>query len=94
MSKETAYIEWTDKQLKEAGLKPKEVQAIANGLLRLSERMKKLDLYVYSNGSGSGHLLHRSRPSHVDDFTSGNYGIADRGSVIATIGDTYEGGAW
>ena len=81
-------LEWTDEQLEEAGLDKRKVLSIARRLSKLSEEMQALGLSVYGAGSGTGFLMHRSRPSHGDNAT------ADRDSPIADVGTGFSGGDW
>ena len=79
-------LNWTDEQLIEAGLDPKKVQSIANRLAKLSKEMESMQLSVYG-ASGYGHLMHVSRPTHVDD-------VADYEAPIADLGTQFDGGDW
>lgn len=85
-------IKWTDDQLKAAKIPKRKLQALVKRLERCSKEMAELQLEVYG-ASGSGHLIHRSRPTHID--TPGvNGGKADFGSIVASVGFGFNGGDW
>jgi hypothetical protein len=84
-------INWTDEQLEEAGIDKKKLKSLVRRLRKCSIDMRELDLHVYG-ASGSGHLIHTSRPTHVDQ--RGTNGIADQGSCVADLGEGFDGGDW
>lgn len=86
-------LDWTDEQCKAAGLDPAKVLSLARRFRRLSREMAQMGLHVYG-ASGSGCLIHSSRPTHIDSFASQEYAIPDHGSVVANIGEGFDGGDW
>lgn len=81
-------IEWTDEQLKEAKIHKGRLRSLARRLRKCSEDMQALGLEVYG-ASGTGHLVHHSRPTHT-----GRECEPDFGSVVANIGFGFNGGDW
>ena len=62
-----------------AGLDPKEVQRIANGLSRYARQAEKLGLTIFGGGSGSGSLRFFDDP--------------DKGAlIVAWLDGMYDGG--
>jgi hypothetical protein len=85
-------IQWSDEQLAEVGIDKKRLVSLVRLLRRASKEMWELDLYIYG-ASGSGNLIHRSRPPHSDNGR-GNRMKPDFGSVIANVGEGFDGGDW
>lgn len=83
-------VNWTDKQLKEAGIDKRKLKSLVRRLRKCAEDMKELDLHVYG-ASGSGHLIHSSRPTHFRSIL-GVY--ADQESSVASLGQGFDGGDW
>jgi hypothetical protein len=83
------YIEWTDEQLEAAGLDKKKIEKITRRFRKLSKEMDEMGLTVYG-ASGSGCLIHVSRPTHNDALGA----APDQGSVIAHLGRGFDGGDW
>lgn len=83
-------ISWTDAQLKEAKIHKGKLKKLVRLLRESSELMRGLDLEVYG-ADGSGHLVHRSRPTHVDTPTGQK---ADFGCIVASVGPGFNGGGW
>jgi hypothetical protein len=81
-------LNWTDEQLEAVGLDPKKVESIVRRLRKISEEMRALDLNIYG-ASGSGHLMHASRPSHT-----GPGQRPDQDAPIASVGLGFDGGDW
>lgn len=81
-------INWTDEQLKEAGIDKVKLKSVVARFRRLTREMGEMGLHVYGQ-SGSGHLIHNSRRTH-----NGPNCDADRGSSVADIGQGYDGGDW
>lgn len=84
-------INWTDEQLANAGIDKKKLTSLVRRLRQCAIDMESLGLHIYG-ASGSGHLIHHSRPTHIDDRASN--GIADQGSCVADIGQGFDGGDW
>jgi hypothetical protein len=84
-------LNWTDDQLEDVGLDKAKVESIARRFRRLSREMWEMELYVYG-ASGSGHLMHRSRPPHIDQ--PGGDLRADQDAPIADLGEGFDGGDW
>ena len=82
-------INWTDEELEAAGIDKAKLKSMVNRFKRLSREMKGMGLHVYGQ-SGTGHLIHCSRPTHLDDRGCS----ADHGSSVAFIGNGYDGGDW
>lgn len=80
-------IRWTDAQLKEAGIDKRKLKALAKKLEECSNQMEAMGLSVYGE-SGGGHLIHTSRPTHDRQYN------ADLGSVVAYVGQGFDGGGW
>jgi hypothetical protein len=80
-------IRWTDEQLKAAGIDKRKLKKLLRLLREAGVLMNTMSLEVYGE-SGSGNLIHRSRPTHD---TSGK---ADLGSVVANVGFGFNGGGW
>jgi hypothetical protein len=80
-------LDWSDEELAEAGLSRKRVESIVRRLRRISGEMRDLQLHVYG-ASGSGHLMHESRPSHDPR------GKAHPENSIAHLGLGFDGGDW
>jgi myo-inositol-hexaphosphate 3-phosphohydrolase len=81
-------IQWTDEQLEAAGINRGRLIKIIRALRRASELMEGTGLHVYGE-SGSGYLIHSSRPEHF-----GREAEADHGAVIADVGLGFDGGGW
>jgi hypothetical protein len=75
------FLEWTDSELKEAGLDKQKVLSIARRLEKLSKEMREIGLSVYGDGAAHGYLVHCSRPTEAD-------------AIIADIGYGFTGGDW
>lgn len=87
----SAEVQWTNGQLKEAGLTKRKVAALAKKLFACSQAMQEMGLELYGC-DGSGHLIHSSRPTHKSLPGGGNE--ADLGSVVAYVGQGFGGGGW
>jgi hypothetical protein len=88
-------LNWSDEQLEKAGLDRKKVESIERRLSRLGREMQKMGLYIYG-ASGSGNLVHSSRPPHTDHPTMPSIQIEDYGCVIANLDGVtqWDGGDW
>jgi hypothetical protein len=88
-------LNWTDEQLKEAGLDRKKVESIARRLSRLGREMQSMGLSIYG-AAGSGNLIHKSRQPHKDHPTLPSEQIEDYGCVIADLDGVtqWDGGDW
>ena len=84
-------LKWSDEQLRAAGLEKRKVNSIVFRLRKISEEMRAMGLSVYG-ASGSGHLMHSSRPTHID--LPGGATKADMDSPVAWIGFGFDGGDW
>lgn len=84
-------IEWTDDQLKAAGINKRKLKKVVRLLEESSALMWSMGLHVYG-ASGSGCLVHKSRPTHID--TPMGNSKADQGCVVARVGEGYDGGDW
>lgn len=84
-------IEWTDEQLQEARIDKKKLKSLVRRLRRCSKDMSDLGLHLYG-ASGSGNLIHRSRPTHIDK--PGFRSESDMGSIVARVGQGFDGGDW
>lgn len=84
-------ILWTDEQLKQAGIPKRKLASLVKRLRKCSAEMAEMGLHVYG-ASGSGNLIHKSRPTHTDEI--GGYGKPDTGSVVARVGNGFDGGDW
>lgn len=82
-----AYIEWTDEQLKVAGIPKLKLEVLISKLRECSELMQEMGFQVYGE-SGDGYLIHKSRPEHDDN------GKADMGAIVASVGYGFDGGGW
>jgi hypothetical protein len=80
-------IEWSDEQLRAAGVPKRRLAALVRKLRECSETMRQLGLTVYGV-DGSGHLVHDSRPEHDSQ------GRADFGAIVARVGYGFNGGGW
>lgn len=85
-------LDWTDEQLTAAGIPKGRLVRLVRMLRKCSTEMKAMGLHVYG-ASGTGHLVHSSRPTHVDEpgRTSGK---PDMGCSVATVGQGFDGGDW
>jgi hypothetical protein len=81
-------INWTDEELESAGIDKSKLKSMVARFKRLSREMHEMGLHVYGQ-SGTGHLIHSSRPTH-----SGRKCDADHGSSVAHIGQGFDGGDW
>jgi hypothetical protein len=88
-------LNWDDDQLKDAGLDRKKVESIARRLSKLGREMESMGLSIYG-ASGSGNLIHESRPTHIDNPLQPLVQTEDFGSVIAELDGTWQwdGGDW
>lgn len=84
-------IRWTDEQLAAAGIDKKKLQLLVRKLNDAANLMDEMDMQIYG-AAGSGNLIHRSRPTHID-LPSGDH-RADQGSVVAWVGEGFDGGDW
>lgn len=84
-------IEWTDEQLASAAIDKKKLASLVKRLRKCSADMRALGLYVYG-ASGSGNLVHNSRPTHID--RPGLSSTPDFGCVVARVGEGFDGGDW
>lgn len=84
-------IEWDDEQLEEVGLDKKKVESVVRRLNKLGREMESMGLAIYG-ASGTGCLVHDSRPTHMD----GTACESDYGSVIANLDGIgrWDGGDW
>jgi hypothetical protein len=73
-------INWSDKQLKAAGINKQQLQAVIQQLEDAGRKLKAMRLELYF-ASGSPSLWHKSRPIFV-----GN-GEHDEGSLVADLCD-------
>lgn len=80
-------IEWSDEQLAAAGIDKTKLIKLVRSLQACSKLMIEMDLHVYG-ASGSGCLIHSSRPTHK------GRGEADQGAVVARVGQNFDGGDW
>lgn len=87
----TILIAWDDEQLKEVGIDRKRLESLVRRLCKCSKDMQAMGLYIYG-ASGSGNLVHRSRPPHTDKPNGGS--SSDFGSVVAYVGNGFDGGDW
>ncbi len=83
-------IEWTDEQLKAAGIDKRKLQSLDRRLNQCAKDMRELGLHLYG-AAGTGCLIHKSRPTHIDR-PGGE--TADQGSIVASVGDGFDGGDW
>lgn len=85
-------LDWTDEQLAAAGIPKGRLSRLVRMLRKCSMEMRAMGLHVYG-ASGTGHLVHSSRPTHVDEpgRTSGK---PDMGSSVASVGQGFDGGDW
>jgi hypothetical protein len=83
-------IYWDDEQLKEANIDKKRLTSLVRRLERCARDMREMGLHIYG-ASGSGNLIHKSRPTHK---TGRNRETADFGSVVASVGLGFDGGDW
>ena len=83
-----AEIEWTNADLKKAGISRERLQNLILLLEECSAEMREMGLGAYCGGDLQ--LWHFSRPHHRD----GPNCEADRGSVIAAIDGPWDGGDW
>lgn len=83
-------INWSDEQIIEAGLDPKKVESITRRLNKLGREMDSMGLSIYG-ASGSGHLIHVSRPTHTEPRQQPDYE-----SSIANLDGcmVWDGGDW
>jgi len=80
-------MNWTDEELLHYGLDPAKVKSLVRRLRRISTEMKEMGLHIYG-ASGDGCLIHVDRPTHSLP------GVADYDSVIADLGEGFDGGDW
>lgn len=85
-----AHINWTDDQLREAGIKKRKLVCLLCKLDECCALMKDLNLSIYG-ACGSGHLIHTSRPEHVSDGRGGGL-VADMDAHVAYAGMGFDGG--
>jgi len=83
-------IEWTDEQLAAAGINKRKLASLVKRLRKCSDDMRAMGFEVY--GNGTGHLVHSSRPTHVD--APGGELRPDFGCVVASVGEGFNGGDW
>lgn len=83
----TQVVEWSETEIREAGLYPADIEHIVKLLVKLSASLQQggLELYVTP---GEAAICHSSRPHHA------GRGEADQGSVIAWVGGPFDGGDW
>jgi hypothetical protein len=86
-------IEWSDEQLEAAGIDKKALQSLVRRLERCSKDMARMGLHLYG-ASGSGCLIHESRPTHIWTGRGSSGQKADQGSVVADVGLGFDGGDW
>ncbi len=84
-------INWTPAQLKAARIPRRKLESLIRRLERCSRDMRELDMYIYG-ANGSGNLMHRSRPTHID--RPGFLGKPDMESPVAYVGEGFDGGDW
>jgi hypothetical protein len=90
-TEENAVIEWDEDQLREAGIDEKRLKRLVRRLESCGQDMSAMGLQLYGHGSGSGTLIHDSRPTHSGE----NGETADRGSIVASIRHgSWSGGDW
>lgn len=80
-------VEWSPEQLAEAGLDKRRLTALVRRMRSCSLEMQDMGLSVYGE-SGTGYLIHRSRPEHKKN------GDADTGAIVARVGQGFDGGGW
>lgn len=80
-------ILWTNEQLKAAGINKRRLKSLVKKLRECSALMVEMGFEVYGQ-SGSGRLIHESRPTHD------KYCNPDFGSVVADLGERFNGGDW
>lgn len=79
-------IDWSDAQLKAAGVPKRKLKSLVRKLGECAEMMQELGFTLYGS-DGSGYLIHNSRPEHVD-------GKADFGAIVSHVGFGFDGGGW